>query len=94
MKSEKQAPRALKRVLVGYNGHTIYQIYLKDQKKVIMIKNLHIFEDHRMNVSTELLNYDNKLTFQEFSSEDNDKTLGDLSSSCVEDRKVINTKGK
>lgn len=35
LKSEKWAPRVLNGTLVGYNSHTIYQIYLKDQKKII-----------------------------------------------------------
>lgn len=35
LKLEKWAPRALKGTLVSYNGHTIYRVYLKDQKKVI-----------------------------------------------------------
>lgn len=30
MKSEKWTPRALKETLVGYNGHTIYRIYIKE----------------------------------------------------------------
>ena len=30
MKSEKWAPRALKGVLVGYDGQTIYRVYIKD----------------------------------------------------------------
>lgn len=34
-KSEKWAPRALKGVLVGYDGHTIYRVHIKDQNKVI-----------------------------------------------------------
>lgn len=38
LKSEKWTPRALKEILVSYNGHTIYWVYLKDQKKVIRVK--------------------------------------------------------
>lgn len=44
MKSEKWAPRALRGVLVGYDGHTIYRVYIKDQQKVIRVKDLRIFE--------------------------------------------------
>lgn len=40
LKSKKWAPRALKETLVAYNGHTIYQVYLKNQKKIIRVKDL------------------------------------------------------
>lgn len=35
IKSKKWTLKVLKGVLVGYNGHTIYWIYINDQKKVI-----------------------------------------------------------
>lgn len=44
-KSEEWAPRAMKGTLVGYNGHTIHRVYIKDQNKVIRVKDLRIFED-------------------------------------------------
>ena len=47
----------MKKVLVVYNGHTIYQVYIKDQKKVIWVKNLWIFEDYKVKVLTKLSNY-------------------------------------
>ena len=34
-KSEKWAPRALKGILVGYDGHTIHRVHIEDQNKVI-----------------------------------------------------------
>ena len=37
LKSGKWAPRALKKTLVGYDGHTIYRVYLKVLKKVIQM---------------------------------------------------------
>ena len=42
-KSEKWAPRALKGTLVGYDGHTIHRVHIKDQNKVIRVKDLRIF---------------------------------------------------
>lgn len=39
-KSEKWAPRALKGTLVGYDGHTIHRVHIKDQNKVIRVKDL------------------------------------------------------
>ena len=63
MKSEKWAPRALKGVLVGYDGHTIYRVYIKDQKKVIRVKGLRIFEDYETKTSTDLPDYDERPTF-------------------------------
>ena len=46
LKLEKWAPKALKGTLVGYNGHTIYQVHIKEQNKVIKVKDLRIFEDY------------------------------------------------
>ncbi len=96
MKSEKWATRALKGVLVGYNGHTIYRVHIKDQKKVIRVKDLRIFEDDETKTSTELPDYDEgKPTFQGFLSEDNDEEGSEeLTSTCNTGRKVDNAKGK
>lgn len=75
MKSEKWAPRALKETLVGYNGHTIYRVHIKEQNKFIWIKNFYIFEDYKTKESTKLPDYTRNLrTFQSFCyKHDNDK---------------------
>lgn len=65
-KSEKWAPRALKGTLVGYDGHTIYRMYIKDQNKVIQVKDLRIFEDFETKPSTDLSDYQDKPTFKGF----------------------------
>ena len=54
LKSEKWAPRALKGTLVGYDGHTIYRVHIKEQNKVIRVKDLRIFEDCESYRSAEL----------------------------------------
>lgn len=72
LKSKKWASKALKRTLMDYNGYTIYQIHLKDQKKVIWVKDLCIFEDNKNKFSTKLLDYSkNTPIFQEFLLADN-----------------------
>ena len=65
---------------MGYDGHTIDRIYLKDQKKVIWVKDLHIFEDYESKFSTKLPDYSESTpTFQEFLLADNDnEQLEDL----------------
>ena len=80
LKSKKWAPRALKKILVGYDGHTIYRVYLKDQKKVIQVKNLRIFKDYKSKFSTELPDYSKGTPkFQGFLLADNDnEQLEDL----------------
>lgn len=94
MKSEKWAPKALKGVLVGYDGHIMYKVYIKSQKKFIRVKNLRIFEDYKTKATTELLDYDNGTAmFQRLLLEDNDKEKTGSPSIC-KDQKVINTKGK
>lgn len=74
IKSEKWALQILKRILVGYNGHIIYKVYIKEQQKVIEIKNLQIFEDYKAKKSIKLPDYsDNMPTFQRFLLKDKDK---------------------
>ncbi len=83
MKSEKWPPRALKGVLVGYDGHTIYRVYIKSQKKVILVKNILIFEDYKTKTTTEVSDYDEGTpTFQGFLFEDNDEEETGLLSTC------------
>lgn len=92
LKSEKWAPRALKGTLVGYDGHTIYRVYLKDQKKVIRVKDLRIFEDYASKASTELPDYsEGTPTFQGFLLADNDdeKEEDDMHSTHASGRKVL-----
>lgn len=38
LKSEKFEPRALKGTLVGYDGHTIYRFFIREQGRVIQVK--------------------------------------------------------
>ena len=64
IKSEKWASRALKVVLVGYNGHIIYRVHIKDQNKVIRVKDLRISEDYETKALTKLLDYDEMKTNQ------------------------------
>ncbi len=93
MESEKWAPRALKGVLVDYNGHTLYRVHIKSQKKVIRVKNLCIFEDYETKATTELPAYNNDIpTFQRFLLEDNNEEETGSPSTC-KDRKVINAEG-
>ena len=73
MKSEKWAPRALRGTLVGFDGHTIYRVHIKDQNRVIRVKDLRIFEDYESKGSTELPDYsESPSTFQGFLHTDND----------------------
>lgn len=84
-------------MLVSYNGHTIYQVYVKNQnqKKVIKVKNLYIFEDYKTKTSTELSDYnDNKPIFQCFFSKDNNEESEKLLCTCAKSQKVTNIKGK
>ena len=91
LKSEKWALKALKRILMGYDGHTIYWVYLKDQKKVIWVKDLRIFEDYKSKLSTEFLDY-NKDTpiFQGFLlANNNNKQLKDLLLTCISQKTKV-----
>ena len=74
-KSEKWAPRALKEIFVGYNGHTIYRVPIKSQNKVIQVKELQIFEDYETKTSTDLPDYKDTPTFQGFLIEDQEEQV-------------------
>lgn len=76
MKSEMWAPQALKRTLVGYNGYTIYKVHIKEQNKVIWVKNLCFFKDYKIKEPTKLPNYFKNLpTFQGFHERDDNDEL-------------------
>ncbi len=64
LKSEKRNPQALRGTLVGYDSHTIYRVHIREQNKVIRIKDLRIFEDYKTKTSTDLPDYKNTPTFQ------------------------------
>lgn len=66
LKSEKFKARALKGTFVGYNGYTIYRVFIREQDKVIRIKNLQIFEDTTEKASTALPDFEGKPTFEGF----------------------------
>lgn len=70
---------------MGYNGHIIYRVYLKDQKKVIQVKDFCIFEDYESKFSTEFPDYSIGIpTFQGFLLADKyNKQLKDLLLTCV-----------
>ena len=63
MKSEKWTSRALNGVLVGYYSHIIHRVYIKDQKKVIMMNDLCIFRDYETKSFSKLPNYNDKPNF-------------------------------
>lgn len=75
----------MKETLVGYDSYTIYWLYLKDQKKVIWVKTLCIFEDYKSKFSTKLPDYSEDTSiFQRFLlADNNNKQLEDLLLTCA-----------
>ena len=65
-KSEKWASRALKGTLVGYDGHTIHRIHIKDQNKVIRVEDFRISEDFEIKPFINLPDYKDKPIFEGF----------------------------
>lgn len=53
----------LKNKLVSFDGHRIYKVHIKDQNKVIQVKNLQIYEDFTSKVITSLSDFEKKPTF-------------------------------
>lgn len=73
LKSEKFEARALKGTLVGYDGHTIYRVFIRSQDKVIRVKDLRIIEDTSKKTSTSLLDFQGKPTFEGFLATDREE---------------------
>ena len=95
LKSEKWAPRALKGTLVGYDGHTIYRVHIKEQNKVIRVKDLRIFEDYKSKIATDLPDYNNGTpTFQGFLLEDNDDDKEESLQTREGQKHITSTRGK
>lgn len=55
--------KALKKKFVGFDGFTIYRVYIEDQNKVIKVKNLQILEDTSTKAFSTLSNFDGKPRF-------------------------------
>lgn len=70
---------------MGFDNHTIYKIYIEDQKKVIQIKNLQIYKDITFKATTSLLSFDKKPTFDGIQILD-EQTPSDESSTSKEEK--------
>ncbi len=63
LKSAKWEVRALRGKLVEFNGHTIYQVHIQDQNKVIWVKDLQIYENITSKATTALPDFEDIPTF-------------------------------
>lgn len=80
--------------LIGYGGHTIYRVFIKDQSKVIRFKALQISQDYETKASINHPNYNSTLNFQGFLDEDQEESGTDETqpeSACA-GRKIIDKK--
>ena len=57
-KSAKWEARGNKGMLLGYDGHTIYRVYLPDEEKIIRIKDLRIEENADGKADSHVTSYD------------------------------------
>ena len=93
LKSEKWNSRALRGTLGGYDGHTIYRVHIREQNKVIRIKDLRIFDAYEAKASTNLPEYENTPTFSgSLLSDDDNEAMSDTQMLDA-GRKVSNTAG-
>lgn len=53
----------LKKKLIGFDRHTIYRVYIKEQNKVIKVKDLRIFKDTTVKAYLVLPNFNRKPIF-------------------------------
>lgn len=49
--------------LIGFNGYTIYRTHIKEQNKIIRVKDLQSFEERVVKTHSTLPNYNEKPTF-------------------------------
>ncbi len=63
LKSTKWETHALRGKLVGFDGHSIYNVHIEDQNKVLRIKDPRIFEDITFEAATSLPDFEKKPTF-------------------------------
>lgn len=66
LKLEKFEARALKDIFVGYDGHTIYKVFIWSQDKIVQVKDPWIFEDTSEKAITSLFDFQGKPTFKGF----------------------------
>lgn len=81
----------MKETLVGYDEDTIYRVYIKDQNKVIRVKDLQIFENYKAKQATELRDHNKMPTFQGFLLENNNDKETEMLASRIDQK--INSEG-
>ena len=86
-KSTKWEARALRGKLVGFDGHIIYSVYIKDQNKVIRVKDLRIFEVITSKAATSFSNFKGKSTISEVQIPD-EQSPSDKKSVSEEEKNV------
>ena len=84
LKSVKWEAFVLRRKLVGFDGHTIYRVYIKDQNKVIRVKDLRIYKDITSK-TTSLPDFEGRPTFNRIQVPDA-QSLSDESSAFEEEK--------
>ncbi len=92
LKSAKWDARALKGKLVGFDGYTIYRVYVEEQNKVIRVKDLRIFEDTTAKRHSALPDFDRKPTFGGIQLSDAEENAPSSRSATSEDE--IKIKGR
>ena len=88
LKSAKWEARTLKSKLVGFDGHIIHRVYIKDQNKVIWVKDLRIFKDITSKLAILLQDFEKKLTFEGIQVLDEQK-LSDKSSISKKEKNAL-----
>ncbi len=93
LKSAKWEARALRGKLVGFDGHTIYRVYIKDQNKVIRIKDLRIYEAITLKVTESLSDFEGRPTFDGVQVSDEQSPF-DESSASEEEKNALKKPSK
>lgn len=72
---------------MGFESNTVYKIYIKDQNKVIRIKDLQIYEDFTSKAIISLPDFEEKLTFDKIQIPDK-QTSSDKSSAFKKEKNM------
>ncbi len=93
LKSAKWEARALRRKLVGFDGHTIYRVHIEDQNKVIWVKDLRIYKDITSKATTSLPDFEGRPAFNGVQIPD-EQSPSDKSSASEEEKNASKTPSK
>lgn len=76
----------MKKKLVGFDGPTIYRVYIKEKNNIIRVKDLQIFENTATKTYSALPDFNGKPIFDKIQLSDTKKDLSSPKSAIFKDK--------